>query len=232
MRRRYDVAPAAPPAQLPYFVYPDDTVATGENELALRLATEGATATLAPNDECNVRAAELLAHDSPAVAKAVKAALKAKTPEARSCRSRLGQALVSAGCALAPVHRPLGSLCPSRPPLFGLSPRCARAFCRARCCVHESDIRSNGMHGKLPSLIWAPAFVGPRTFAAPFSTPAASARLSQLRRARAWASEAWCFFSQSVACCSAADRARWRCSPDLHLLVPLTWSLHTPKTLT
>jgi hypothetical protein len=78
----YDAAPSAPPAPLPYFVNPDESIVSAENDLALHLATAGATR-LIPGNDHEARISELLTTVSPGVSKAVKAAAKSKTPEVR-----------------------------------------------------------------------------------------------------------------------------------------------------
>lgn len=76
----YDAAPASPPAPLPYFEKPDDTVILDEIELGRYLAAGGCPSLL----DGDSAAMDVLFADVSSLGKPVKAATKSKTAEVRS----------------------------------------------------------------------------------------------------------------------------------------------------
>lgn len=94
----YDAAPAAPPVPLPYFVMPDGATASDEKAVALYLARNGAPG-MAAGDTVQSEAVEAVLDALPAVARAIKAATKAKDeevlapmPHNRACASTCASA--------------------------------------------------------------------------------------------------------------------------------------------
>lgn len=73
----YDAAPASPPAPLPYFMKPDNTVVTDELELGKYLCSQGAPSLM----EGDAAVIDASVADCSALAKPVKTATKSKTAE-------------------------------------------------------------------------------------------------------------------------------------------------------